>query len=131
MCIYCLITCKCITSIIFVLLEHLVDIYVSPRGVVITLVYHVGDVFPYQSCNIRNFFKINKISYQSWSDRSIRGIVKHVYILAVCPYNVCDVLPCQSNMVLDHACWKKQKSFSFPCEKRITKHKNCERTLVS
>jgi len=31
----------------FGLLEHLVAIYVSPRGVVITLVYHVWDVFPY------------------------------------------------------------------------------------
>jgi len=47
--------------------------------------------------------------YQSWSDRCTRGNVKHVYILAVCPYNVCDVLPCQLNMVLDHACWKMQK----------------------
>jgi len=32
--------------IIFVLLEHLVAIYVSTRGVVITLVYHVWDVCP-------------------------------------------------------------------------------------
>jgi len=40
---------RLITSevIIFVLLEHLVAIYVSPRGVVITLVYHVLDVCPY------------------------------------------------------------------------------------
>ena len=45
----------------------------------------------------------------SWSDRSTRGIVKHVDIIAVCPYNVCDVLPCQLNMALDHACWKMQK----------------------
>jgi len=30
--------------------------------------------------------------YQSWSDRSTRSIVKHVDILAVCTYNVCDVL---------------------------------------
>ena len=44
-------------------------------------------------------------SYQSWSDRSTRGNVKHIYILAVCPCNVCDVLPCQLNMALDHACW--------------------------
>ena len=29
-----------------------------------------------------------------------------IYILAVCPYNVCDVLPCELNMALDHACWK-------------------------
>jgi len=35
--------------------------------------------------------------------------VKHVYILAVCAYHVCDVLPCQLNMALDHACWKMQK----------------------
>ena len=33
----------------------------------------------------------------------------HIYILAVCPYNVCDVLPCQLNMAVDHACWKMQK----------------------
>ena len=46
---------------------------------------------------------------QDWSDRSTRGNVKHVYILAVSPYNVCDVLPCQLNMALDHACWKMQK----------------------
>jgi len=37
------------------------------------------------------------ISYQSY------------IILAVCPYTVCDVLPCQLNMTLDHACWKLQK----------------------
>ena len=49
MCIFCFITCKCIGQIYyirgnhFVLLEHLVAIYVSPRGVVITLVYHVWD----------------------------------------------------------------------------------------
>ena len=53
MCIYCLITCKGIVQIYymrgnrFFLLEHLVAIYVSPRGVVITLVYHVWDVCPY------------------------------------------------------------------------------------
>jgi len=49
MCIYCLITCKCSVYllIIFVLLEHLVAIYISPMGVVITLVYHVMDVCPY------------------------------------------------------------------------------------
>ena len=53
MCIYCLITCECIGQIYyirgnhFVLLEDLVAIYVSPRGVVITLVYHVWDVCPY------------------------------------------------------------------------------------
>jgi len=53
MCSYCLITCKYIGHIyyiIFVLLEHLVDIYVRPRGVVITLVSHVRDVCPYYSC---------------------------------------------------------------------------------
>ena len=49
------------------------------------------------------------IFYQSWSDRSTRGIVTHVDILAVCTYNVCDVLPCQLNMALDHACCKMQK----------------------
>jgi len=47
--------------ILFVLLEYLVAIYISPiytlRGVVITLVDHVWDVFPYYSCNIRNFSK--------------------------------------------------------------------------
>jgi len=32
-----------------------------------------------------------------------------IYILAVCPYNVCDVLPGQLNKALDHACWKTQK----------------------
>jgi len=53
MCIFCLIACKCIGQIYyirgnyFVLLEHLLAIYVSPRGVVITLVYHVWDVCPY------------------------------------------------------------------------------------
>jgi len=31
-------------------------------------------------------------------------LIKHVYILAVCPYNVCDGLHCQLNMALDHAC---------------------------
>jgi len=45
MCIYCFISCKCIGQItffitkqiiIFVLLEYLVAIYVSPRDVVIT-----------------------------------------------------------------------------------------------
>jgi len=33
--------------IIFVLLEHLVAIYIRPRGVVITFLYHVWDVCPY------------------------------------------------------------------------------------
>ena len=62
--------------------------------------------------------------YQSWSNRSTRGIVKHVDILAVCTYIVCDVLPCQLNMALDHSCWK--------CRKRESpKHKNCERQMVS
>jgi len=28
--------------------------------------------------------------YQSWSDRSTKGIVKYVYIIAVCTYNACD-----------------------------------------
>jgi len=46
----------------------------------------------------------------SWADRSTRGIVKHVYILVVCPYNVCDDLV--------EKCRKKP---SLPCEKRITK----------
>jgi len=41
----------------FVLLEQLVAIYISPRRVVITLVYHVWDVCPYYSCNTRNFSK--------------------------------------------------------------------------
>jgi len=54
-------------------------------------------------------FQINKISYQSWSDRSARGNVKHVYVLVVCSYNVYGVLPCQLNMALDNACWKMQK----------------------
>ena len=36
------------------------------------------------------------------------------------PRNVCDVLPCQLNMSLDHACWCRKKP-SLPCEKRITK----------
>ena len=71
------------------------------------------------------------ISYQSWSDRSTRGIVKHVDILAVCTYNVCDVLPCQSNMALDHACWKMQKK-ALPCKKRITKtQKKMNEQMVS
>ena len=38
-----------------------------------------------------------------------RGIVNHINILAVCIYNVYDVLPCQLNMILDHAGWKMQK----------------------
>ena len=65
--------------------------------------------------------QINKISYQSWSGRSTRRNVKHTYILAVCPYIVCDILPCQLNMALDHASWKCRKKPSLPCEKRITK----------
>ena len=52
---------------------------------------------------------MNKISYQSWSDRIRRGIVKHVYMLAVCSYIVCDVIPWQLNMALDHAFWEMQK----------------------
>ena len=47
--------------------------------------------------------------YQSLSDRSTRGIVKHVFILDACTYNVCDVLPCQLDMALDYSCWKMQK----------------------
>ena len=58
---------------------------------------------------------------QDWSDRSTRGNVKHVYILAVCPYNVCDVLHCQLNMALDQACWKRQKEAFVTMWKRITK----------
>jgi len=60
---YCVFTCKCIGQIYyirgnhFVLLEHLVAIYISRRGVVITLMYHVWDVCPYYSRNIRNFSK--------------------------------------------------------------------------
>ena len=61
------------------------------------------------------------MSYQSWSDRSTRGNVKHVYILVVCPYNVCDVLPCQLNMALGQVCWKMQKEASVTMWKRITK----------
>ena len=66
-------------------------------------------------------FQIYKISYQSWSDRGTRGIVKPVYIIAVCPYTVYDVLPCQLNMALDHACWKMQKKAFVTMSKRITK----------
>ena len=54
MCIFRLITCKCIGHIYYIwgnhvcsLLEHLVAIYVSPKGALITLVYHVWVVFPY------------------------------------------------------------------------------------
>ena len=47
MCIYCFITCKCIGQIYYIRGYHLVAIYVGPRGVVITLVYHVWDVCPY------------------------------------------------------------------------------------
>ena len=61
------------------------------------------------------------MSYQSWSDRSTRGIVKHVYILAVCPYDVCDVPPCQLNMALAMRVEQIRKKPSLPCEKRITK----------
>jgi len=69
---------------------------------------------------------LNKQDFlQSWSGRSTRGNVKHVYILAVCPYNVCDVLHCQLNMALDQDCWKRH---SLPCERELPKHKNCERT---
>ena len=67
----------------------------------------------------------NMMSYQSWSDRSTRGIVKHVYTLDVCPYNVCDVLSCQLNMALDHACCKMQK------EAFVTMWKeNCQNTSI-
>ena len=65
--------------------------------------------------------QINKISYQSWSGRSTRRNVKHTYILAVCPYIVCDVLPCQLNMGLDQACWKRQKEAFVTMWKRFTK----------
>ena len=55
----------------------------------------------------------------------LRGIVKHVYILAVCPYNVCDVLPCQLNMALDHA----ERSLRYHVKRELPKHKkSCERT---
>ena len=65
---------------------------------------------------------LNKQDFlQSWSGRSTRGNVKHVYILAVCPYNVCDVLHCQLNMALDQACWKRQKEAFVTMWKRITK----------
>ena len=51
-----------------------------------------------------------------------KSIVKHVYILVVCPSNVCDVLPCQLNIwlwtMLVEKCRKKP---SLPCEKRTTK----------
>ena len=53
MCIFCLIICACIGQIYYIRgnqffsLEHLVAIYVSPSGVLITLVYHVCDVCPY------------------------------------------------------------------------------------
>ena len=72
---------------------------------------------------------LNKQDFlQSWSGRSTRGNVKHVYILAVCPYNVCDVLPCQLNMALDQAFEKGRKKPSLPCERELPKHKDCERT---
>ena len=72
---------------------------------------------------------MNKISYQRWSDRSTGGNVKHVYILAVCPYNMCDDLPYQLNMALDHACWKmKERSLRYLVKRELPKHKKCERT---
>ena len=52
---------------------------------------------------------------------STRGNVKHVSILAVCPYNVCDVLHCQLNMALGQAFWKRQKEAFVTMWKRITK----------
>jgi len=55
------------------------------------------------------YVHIKAVTYVTWSDRSTRGNVKHVYIIAVCPFNVCDVLPCQLNMALDHVFWKLQK----------------------
>jgi len=33
-----------------------------------------------------------------------RNCQTRIYILDVCPYNVCDDLPCPLNMALDHAC---------------------------
>ena len=68
-------------------------------------------------------FQINKISYQNWSDRSTRGIVKHVYILAVCPYNVCDVLPCQLTMAMDHAWKNTERSLRYHVKRELPRHK--------
>jgi len=33
----------------------------------------------------------------------IQEELSNTYILAVCPYNVCDVLPCQLNMGVGHS----------------------------
>ena len=52
MCIYCLITCKCIGHIYYIKGYHLcsirtlVAIYVSPRIVGLTLVDNIWDVWP-------------------------------------------------------------------------------------
>ena len=54
--------------------------------------------------------------------QNTRGNVKQVYILVVCPYSGCNVLPCQLNMALYHMFVEKcRKKPSLPCEKRITK----------
>ena len=55
--------------------------------------------------------------------------MSNTYILVVCPYNVCDVRPCQLIIWL----WiklveKGRKKPSLPCERELPKHKNCERT---
>ena len=68
-------------------------------GVMITLVYGM-------------YVHIKVVTYITFPNKqdflpkliSTRGNVKHVSILAVCPYNVCDVLHCQLNMALDQAC---------------------------
>ena len=74
------------------------------------------------------YVHIKAVTYVSWSDRSTRGNVKHIYILAVCPYNVWYVLPCQLNMALDHAYLKMQKEAFVTMWKENYQNKNCERT---
>ena len=113
MCIYCLITCTCIGHIYYIRGNHSCSI--RTFNCYLYKSYVCGDNVG-RSCMgmcvhiiVVAFFKINDFFYQSWSGRRTRGIVKHVYILAVCTNNVCDVLPCQLNIALDHPCWKMQK----------------------
>jgi len=59
------------------------------------------------------YVHIKAVTYVTWSDRGTRGNVKHVYIIAVCPYNWIWLW----TMFFEN-CRKKP---SLPWEKRITK----------
>jgi len=87
-----------------ILLEHLVTIYVSMGCGDNFGVSCIGDMsilkavayvtFPY------NQDVLPKLIRQKYK----RKCQTHIYMLDICPYNVCDVLPCQLNMALGHAC---------------------------